>query len=133
MVFTGVSGDLPGRRSIAPVRQAENRVVRCLYYNYIIIMTTFEWNEAKNRVNQRKHGISFEEAQSVFFDDEALEFPDPDRSSDEDRFLLLGRSYRLRILVICHCIRVSESVMRIISARKATPSERRTYGQRGKP
>jgi len=96
-------------------------------------MTRFEWNEAKNRINQREHGISFEEAQSVFFDDDALEFPDPDRSSDEDRFLLLGRSYRLRILVICQCFRVSESVIRIISARKATPKERRTYGQRGKP
>jgi uncharacterized DUF497 family protein len=91
-------------------------------------MIRFEWNEAKNRANQRKHDISFEEAQSVFFDDEALEFPDPDHSSDEDRFLLLGRSYRLRILVICHCFRVSESVIRIISARKATPKERR-----GKP
>jgi uncharacterized DUF497 family protein len=96
-------------------------------------MIRFEWNEAKNRANQRKHDISFEEAQSVFFDDEALEFPDPDHSSDEDRFLLLGRSYRLRILVICHCFRVSESVIRIISARKATPKERHTYGQRGKP
>jgi uncharacterized DUF497 family protein len=96
-------------------------------------MIRFEWDETKNRANQRKHGVSFEEAQSVFFDDEALEFPDPDHSSDEDRFLLLGRSYRLRILVICHCFRVSESVIRLISARKATPKERHTYGRKGKP
>jgi uncharacterized DUF497 family protein len=96
-------------------------------------MIRFDWDETKNRANQRKHGISFEEAQSVFFDDDALEFPDPDHSSDEDRFLLLGRSYHLRILVICHCFRVSESVIRIISARKATPKERHIYGRRGKP
>ena len=96
-------------------------------------MIRFEWDDTKNRENQRKHGVSFEEAQSVFFDDEALEFPDPDHSSDEDRFLLLGRSYHLRILVICHCFRVSESVIRLISARKATPKERQTYGRRGKP
>ena len=96
-------------------------------------MIRFEWDDTKNRENQRKHGVSFEEAQSVFFDDEALEFPDPDHSSDEDRFLLLGRSYHLRILVICHCFRVSESVIRLISARKATPKERHTYGRRGKP
>ena len=96
-------------------------------------MIRFEWDDTKNRENQRKHGVSFEEAQSAFFDDEALEFPDPDHSSDEDRFLLLGRSYHLRILVICHCFRVSESVIRLISARKATPKERQTYGRRGKP
>lgn len=96
-------------------------------------MIRFEWDDTKNRENQRKHGVSFEEAQSVFFDDEALEFPDPDHSSDEDRFLLLGRSYHLRVLVICHCFRVSESVIRFISARKATPKERHTYGRRGKP
>ena len=95
-------------------------------------MLKFEWDEAKNRLNRRKHGISFEEAQSVFFDDEALEFSDPDHSSDEDRFLLLGRSYLLRILVICHCFRVNESVIRIISARKATATERKTYERRGK-
>lgn len=95
-------------------------------------MISFEWDEAKNRANQRKHGVSFEEAQSVFFDDEALEFPDPDHSSDEDRFLLLGRSYQLRILVVCHCFREEKSVIRIISARKATPKERHTYGRGGK-
>ena len=95
-------------------------------------MIRFDWDDTKNRVNTRKHGVSFEEAQSVFFDEEALEFPDPDHSSDEDRFLMIGRSYLLRILVVCHCYRVSDSVIRIISARKATPNERQTYGRRGK-
>lgn len=95
-------------------------------------MIRFDWDDTKNRVNTRKHGVSFEEAQSVFFDEAALEFPDPDHSADEDRFLMLGRSYLLRILVVCHCYRVSESVIRIISARKATPKERLTYGRRGK-
>jgi hypothetical protein len=95
-------------------------------------MIRFEWDDTKNRINRRKHGVSFEEAQSVFFDDAALEYSDPDHSTDEDRFLMLGRSYLLRILVVCHCHRVSESVIRIISARKATPKERRAYGRRGK-
>jgi uncharacterized DUF497 family protein len=69
----------------------------------------------------------------VFFDEEAMEFPDPDHSDDEDRFLLLGRSFRLRVLVVCHCFRQSESVIRIISARRATRKERRTYTRKGKP
>ena len=96
-------------------------------------MLTFEWDEAKSRLNRRKHGISFEEAQSVFFDENALEFSDPDHSEEEDRFLLLGRSFRLRVLVVCHCMRQSESVIRIVSARKATAKERQVYIRRGKP
>jgi uncharacterized DUF497 family protein len=96
-------------------------------------MLTFEWDEAKSRLNLRKHGISFEEAQSVFFDENALEFADPDHSDEEDRFLLLGRSFRLRVLVVCHCMRQSESVIRIVSARKATVKERQVYTRRGKP
>ncbi len=88
---------------------------------------TFISDEHKSRQNEKKHGVSFEEAQSVFFDDEALEFFDPDHSDDEDRFLLLGRSYRLRVLLICHCFRESEQVIRIISARRATKRERSVY------
>ncbi len=88
---------------------------------------TFTSDEHKSRQNEKKHGVSFEEAQSVFFDDEALEFFDPDHSDDEDRFLLLGRSYRLRVLLICHCFRESEQVIRIISARRATKRERSVY------
>ena len=87
----------------------------------------FSWDEKKNRANQKKHGISFEEAQTVFFDENAIEFYDPDHSESEDRFLMLGLSVRLRILVICHCYRKSESEIRIISARKATKNEQKFY------
>jgi len=93
-------------------------------------MIRFEWDDKKNNLNLKKHGVSFEEAQTVFFDENALEFFDPDHSSEEDRFLLLGRSYKLRIVLVCHCFRKSESVIRIISARKATKSERKIYTQR---
>jgi uncharacterized protein len=87
----------------------------------------FEWDEAKNRETQRKHRVSFEEAQTVFLDENALRFFDPDHSADEDRFLMLGISYRLRVLVVCHCFRVSDSVIRIISARKADKKEEADY------
>ena len=87
----------------------------------------FEWDEAKNRSNTRKHGVAFEEAQTVFLDDHAIRFCDPDHSGDEDRFLMLGISFRLRILIVCHCYRESDRVIRIISARKATRSETRNY------
>ena len=93
----------------------------------------FDWDDKKNVSNKRKHGVSFEEAQSVFFDDSAIEYADPAHSEAEDRFLMLGRSYQLRVLVVCHCVRESKVVIRIISARKATPKERRVYARRGKP
>jgi uncharacterized protein len=94
---------------------------------------SFQWDEKKDRSNRRKHGISFPEAQTVFYDEQALEFSDPDHSESEDRFLLLGLSLRLRVLLVCHCYRESESMIRIISARKATRRERGVYVQRGKP
>ena len=87
----------------------------------------FEWDEAKNRANKRKHGVPFEEAQTVFLDESAIRFFDPDHSADEDRFLMLGISFRLRMLVVCHCFRVSDSVIRIISARKADKGEETDY------
>jgi len=87
----------------------------------------FEWDEPKNKTNLKKHGISFEEAQTVFFDDNAIEFDDPDHSFEEKRYLLLGFSQTLKILVVCHCYRDDESVIRIISARKATKKEQKTY------
>ena len=87
----------------------------------------FEWNDAKNKINLKKHGISFEEAQTVFFDDNAIEFDDPDHSLDEERYLLLGFRQGLKILFLCHCYRDSESVIRIISARKATKKEQKAY------
>jgi len=88
---------------------------------------SFEWDEAKNKDNLKKHGISFEEAQTVFLDEKALRFFDPDHSQDEDRFIMLGMSFRLRILVVCHCFRRGDSVIRIISARKADKQEARDY------
>ena len=87
----------------------------------------FEWDEAKNRENQRKHGVSFAEAQTVFFDETAVEFYDDEHSEWEDRFLLLGLSTKLRVLLVCHCLRTGGSVVRIISARKATKNERVLY------
>lgn len=89
----------------------------------------FEWDDAKNRQNVKKHGMSFEEAQTVFLDDHAIRFFDPDHSDDEDRFIMLGISFRLRVLVVCHCYRESERVIRIISARKATRQEATRYGR----
>jgi len=85
------------------------------------------WDPRKNEANRKKHGVSFEEAQTVFFDENAIEFFDPDHSEDEDRFLLLGLSFRLRVLVVCHCHRESRGIIRIISARKATRKERSYY------
>jgi uncharacterized DUF497 family protein len=92
----------------------------------------FEWDEEKNRVNQRKHRIRFEEAQTAFFDEDALVFNDPDHSDDEERFLLLGLSSMLRVLVVVHCLRDRGDTIRIISARKATKTEREAYA-RGVP
>ena len=79
----------------------------------------FEWDQEKNLANIRKHGVSFEEAQSTFKDEHAIQFFDPDHSESEDRFILLGISSTLRIVVVCHCFREEELVIRIISARKA--------------
>lgn len=87
----------------------------------------FEWDEAKARANVKKHGISFEEAQTVFFDEHAVRFFDPDHSQDEDRFIMLGISFKLRVLVVCHCHRRSDTVIRIISARKADKHEAKGY------
>ena len=90
----------------------------------------FDWDERKNRENQRKHKVSFEEAQTVFLDENAVRFFDPDHSEDEDRFILLGISFKLRVLVVCHCFRESEKVVRLISARKADKAEERDYWRR---
>ena len=92
----------------------------------------FAWDPRKNRSNRRKHGVTFEEAESVFFDDSALLIDDPDHSDQEDRFVLLGFSFRLRVLVVCHGYRQSGDVIRIISARRADPAERLTYTQRSR-
>ena len=88
------------------------------------------WDRRKAKENARKHGITFEEAQTVFLDDHALLISDPDHSDDEDRFVLLGLSARSRIVVVCHCYRESDSEIRLISARKADRKERRQYTER---
>lgn len=90
----------------------------------------FDWNEGKAANNEKKHGISFKEAQTAFDDCNALLIPDPDHSDDEERFVLLGLSALLRILVVCHCYRENDEQIRIISARKATKKESSTYERR---
>lgn len=88
----------------------------------------FQWNERKSLINQRKHGVSFHEAESAFHDPQARVMADPEHSEDEERFLLLGMSRRIRVLVVCHCYRETEEVIRIISARRATKKETAQYG-----
>ncbi len=87
----------------------------------------FEWDNRKDRANTKKHGVSFEEARTAFYDENAIQYFDPDHSEDEDRFLLLGMSIKLNVLVVCHCFRKSEAVIRIISARKASSGEEQEY------
>lgn len=79
----------------------------------------FEWDE-KNAINKKKHNISFEEAKTVFYDEEALVIEDSEHSEYEERFIILGMSASLKLLVVCHCYRESETIIRIISARRAT-------------
>ncbi len=86
----------------------------------------FEWDPRKDLANQKKHGVSFDEAKSAFTDLYARLIADPDHSEDEDRFILLGTSIHSRLLVVCHCIRQDDSI-RIISARKAEKPERKIY------
>ncbi len=92
-----------------------------------------EWDPRKNAANKRKHGVLFEEASTVFGDERALLLDDPDHSDAEDRFILLGLSASLNTLVVCHCYREAEEVIRIISARKANKAERTEYARRWKP
>ena len=87
----------------------------------------FEWDNTKAEENLKKHGVSFEEAQSVFFDDNAVQFWDDKHSDNEERFLMLGMSNKIRILLIVHCFREYESTIRVISARKATKKEKMEY------
>ena len=91
----------------------------------------FDWDVSKARANARKHGVTFDEAITVFSDDAALLVADPDHSDAADRFILLGLSSALRALVVVHCYRRGNDVIRLISARKATRSERAQYDARG--
>ena len=94
-------------------------------------MLSFEWDKNKNRMNKAKHKVSFEEAKTVFYDEKALLIPDPDHSEDEERFILLGFSAKARLLLVCHCYRKAETVIRIISARKADAQEAEQYNEMG--
>lgn len=99
---------------------------------YIVCMNLirFEWDDNKSRQNKKKHGVSFEEAQSVFYDECAIQYFDPDHSEDEDRFVMLGMSIKTRVLVVCHCYRKNNALIRIISARKAEKDEESEYWRR---
>jgi uncharacterized DUF497 family protein len=90
-------------------------------------MINFIWDSKKSVVNNKKHGVSFDEAKTVFWDEYAIRYYDPDHSEDEDRFLMVGLSQNLRVLIVCHCFREDDRIIRIISARKATKGEENTY------
>jgi uncharacterized DUF497 family protein len=89
----------------------------------------FDWDPRKARANQLKHGVSFDEAKTAFLDEYARIIRDPEHSEDEERFVLLGMSVGLRLLVVCHCYREPGNLIRIISARRADKSERREYAR----
>ena len=89
----------------------------------------FDWDQRKARANQLKHGVSFDEAKTAFLDEYARIILDPEHSDDEERFVLLGMSIGLRLLVVCHCYREPGNLIRIISARRANKSERREYAR----
>lgn len=90
-------------------------------------MLEFEWDPGKSKSNKRKHGVTFEEACTAFSDPNARLISDPDHSDEEDRFILLGLSQTVRLLVVCHCYKEKDNTIRIISARKATKKEAITY------
>ena len=122
-----------GELALASVADARryllfNSTCLSLFNNYNIWMADirFEWNTVKDSSNQKKHGISFSEAQTVFSDPFARLIADPDHSDEEDRFILLGTSIVSKLLVVCHCVKTDESI-RIISARKAEKPERKIY------
>ena len=101
-----------------------------IYHTYNTNMNeiSFEWDDTKAQKNIKKHGVSFEEACTVFYDDQAILFDDPEHSHDEERFNLLGISEETNMLIVCHCVRgVDDEIIRIISARKATKTETDYY------
>lgn len=87
----------------------------------------FDWDENKNQINKKKHGIDFTEASTVFLDEKAILFDDPEHSEQEERFLLLGMSKTAKVCIVCHCYRETDKIIRIISARKATKKETERY------
>jgi hypothetical protein len=107
------------------------RVAVALRRNYdAVVDLAFEWDDAKDRANRCKHGVAFDEARTVFYDDHALLLADPDHSTEEDRFVILWLSSKLRVLLVCHCYRAKDHVIRIIPARRADRHERDEYNDR---
>ena len=96
-------------------------------YNVHMKGLEFEWDPKKAKSNEKKHGVSFEDARTAFYDETAIVFHDPDHSEDEDRFILLGLSIRAGVLVVCHCLKESDSIVRIISARHTDKQEEKYY------
>ena len=122
----------PARLGQDPTRLLSSRVagqLRCKYTVVVADELRFEWDPVKDRANRRKHGVPFEEARTAFADEHGRLIHDPDHSDDEDRFVLLGFSSSMRLVVVCHCYRSSNDIIRIISARKATRRERAIYAQ----
>jgi len=114
-------------RAKVPLDRARFDLQLQFKYTVNMMRLEFQWDARKDRENRRKHGVSFEEAKSIFYDENAVEFFDEGHSQSEDRLLMLGLSGKLRVLLVCHCLRESGSVIRIISARKATNKERKFY------
>ena len=83
----------------------------------------FEWDDAKNEINLKKHGVDFAEAKTVFYDENGIVFDDPEHSTDENRFIIIGKSIKSNICLVCHCYKQDKDAIRIISARKATRKE----------
>ncbi|MCR5590261.1 MAG: BrnT family toxin [Lachnospiraceae bacterium] len=90
---------------------------------------SFDWDEEKNKKNIKKHKVSFEEAVTVFYDENAIVFDDPDHSKDENRFLIIGESVTDKLLIVSHCYRDNDNVIRIISARLAVKKEKAYYNK----
>jgi len=116
-------------KSEVNVRQDEKDIDFFCQHTYSVHMSDirFEWDEQKNKANKRKHKVSFEDAQTVFLDENAIRFFDPDHSDEEDRFLMIGMSFTLRVLIVSHCYKENDLVIRIISARKADKYEQSDY------
>ena len=115
--------------ALCALRPGLDEFLRCTY-TVCMAELRFEWDPDKAAQNARKHRVSFEEAETVFSDEFAVLIDDPEHSGQEDRFLLLGLSSKLRTLVVAHCYRSTSDVIRIISARRASRTERNTYNQR---
>ena len=114
-------------RTLDRTNTLRTRLAAYVQSAYTSRMLKFEWDPKKAAANLRKHGVSFNDAQTVFADENAKLIDDPDHSDEEDRFVLLGLSSSLRLLVVCHCYRSEGNVVRIISARKAEGHERNSY------